>query len=64
MVTGPARREEPCNGGKGDARAAGPARIRLPYARPALTVYGSLVDLTQKRSIMPGRDNPHFQKSF
>jgi hypothetical protein len=64
MVTGPARREEPCNGGKGDAPAAEPARIRLPYEPPALTVYGSLVELTQKRSIMPGRDNPHFQKSF
>ena len=64
MVTGPARREEPCNGVEGDARTPGPARIRLPYEPPALTVYGSLVELTQKRSIMPGRDNPHFQKSF
>ena len=29
-----------------------------------LTRYGSVVDLTQKRSTSPGRDNPHFLKSF
>lgn len=64
MVPGSVRRDEASNGDKSEGPAPGPARIRLPYAPPAVTVYGSLVDLTQKRSLTPGRDNPHFQKSF
>jgi hypothetical protein len=64
MGTGPVRPEEPCNGGKGDTRDAGPAQLRRQYEPPALTVHGSLVELTQKRALTPGRDNPHFQRSF
>ena len=63
MGTRPGRSEELCNGGKGDARAPQPEAPRLQYRVPKLTVYGSLVDLTQKRG-GPGRDNPHFRKSF
>jgi hypothetical protein len=63
MGTGPGRSEELCNGGNEDARAPTPTELRLQYKAPTLTVYGSLVDLTQKRG-GPGRDNPHFQKSF
>jgi hypothetical protein len=46
---------------KGDAIQAEGERV--PYAPPTLTVYGSLVDLTQKQG-GPGRDNPHFRRSF
>jgi hypothetical protein len=63
MGTGPVRQEEPCNGGKGDTRDAGPAQLRRPYEPPTLTVHGSLAELTQKRGAA-GRDNPHFQRSF
>jgi hypothetical protein len=63
MVTGPIRPEGLCNGGDGGARAPEPARLRLRYEPPTLTRYGSLVDLTQKRSASPGRDNPHFLRS-
>jgi len=63
MGTRPGRSEEPCNGGNGDARTPQPAKLRLQYTAPKLTVYGSLVDLTQKRG-GPGRDNPHFLRSF
>jgi hypothetical protein len=59
----PHRREEPCNGAKSGAPAPGSAAAHLPYEAPRLTLYGSLVDLTQKRG-GPGRDNPHFQRSF
>jgi len=64
MVTAPARPDEPCDRGTGDRLGAEPVRLRLPYERPMLTRYGSVVDLTQKRSTSPGRDNPHFLKSF
>jgi hypothetical protein len=59
----PHRQEEPCNRAKSGPRARVSAAARLPYDPPTLTVYGSLVDLTQKRG-GPGRDNPHFQRSF
>jgi len=55
--------EELRSGGNGDAPPPLSAGPRLPYAPPALTVYGSLVDLTQKRG-GPGLDNPHHQRSF
>ena len=63
MGTGPVRSEELRNGAKSGAPTPGSAPARLPYAPPALTVYGSLVDLTQKRG-GGGRDNPHFLRSF
>ena len=63
MGTGPGRPEKPCDGGNEDARTPPPAGSRLHYKSPTLTVYGSLVDLTQKRG-GAGRDNPHFLKSF
>ena len=63
MGTGSVRSEELRNGAKSGALAPGSAPARLPYEAPRLTVYGSLVDLTQKRG-GGGRDNPHFQRSF
>ena len=63
MEAGPGGSEELCDGGDEDARAPRPAALRRQYAAPTLTVYGSLVDLTQKLG-GSGRDNPHFLKSF
>jgi hypothetical protein len=63
METRRGRSEELCNGGEGDARAPQPAGQRLQYKAPKLNVYGSLVDLTKKKG-GPGRDNPHFLRSF
>jgi hypothetical protein len=63
MVPGTARRDEPNCGDDGGTRAPEPVRLRLPYERPRLTPHGTLVDLTQKRSASPGRDNPHFLRS-
>jgi hypothetical protein len=63
MKAGPGRSEKQCNGGSEDARTPRPAGLRLHYTAPTLTVYGSLVDLTQKRG-GPGGDNPHFLRSF
>lgn len=63
MWTGRDRRDEPAGGAKSDAGTPAPAEARLPYDAPRLTVYGSLVELTQKRG-GPGRDNPHFKRSF
>jgi hypothetical protein len=62
MGTAPGPSEKLCNGGSEDSRTPTPAALRLPYAAPTLTVYGSLVNLTQKRG-GPGRDNPHFLRS-
>ena len=63
MEAGPGRSEELCDGGNEDAPAPRTAGMRRQYTAPTLTVYGSLVDLTQKLG-GPGRDNPHFLRSF
>jgi len=63
MGTGRVRQADLRDGGKGTGDATPAEGDRVPYAPPTLTVYGSLVDLTQKRG-GPGRDNPHFRRSF
>jgi hypothetical protein len=63
MGTGLARQAGLRSNDDGKANAGRSAEDRAPYAPPTLTVYGSLVDLTQKRG-GPGRDNPHFLRSF
>lgn len=63
MQRAPDRKEEPCNGAKSRTRTQVAAGPRRPYDAPVLTVYGSLVDLTQKRG-GPGLDNPGRRRSF
>jgi hypothetical protein len=57
------RREAEDSGASSGPGAPIAADARLPYDAPRLMVHGSLVDLTQRRG-GPGRDNPHFQRSF
>jgi hypothetical protein len=57
------RQKGPNSAATSSPRSPVSAIARQPYDAPRLTVYGSLVDLTQRRG-GPGRDNPHFRNSF
>ena len=52
--------EEP-KGNRGQ-KIEGPSKVKKPYAKPALKIYGNVREITQKTADLPGDDA--MKKSF